>query len=94
MLKKFDLDPKYGPCYGMLFNIMKYLVLELISALFKLGVKRIDRWNWANSHQLNPSKKVKELVEKNLNDPNYTERYILLNYSINKVHFNLFIFIF
>jgi hypothetical protein len=21
MLKKFDLDPKYGPCYGMCFDL-------------------------------------------------------------------------
>ena len=60
-------------------------ILNKIS-LFKLGVKRIDRWNWANSHKLNPSKKVKELIEKNLNDPNYTERYFV----INKIYFFIY----
>ncbi|RNA22411.1 DNA polymerase delta subunit 4 [Brachionus plicatilis] len=50
ILKKFDLDLKFGPCFN---------------------VKRIDRWNWAKRHELDPPKVVKEILEKHTEDPKY-----------------------
>lgn len=52
ILKQFDLNIKYGPCYN---------------------IKRLQRWNWANGHNLKPPEKVKQLVDANQNDTDYTE---------------------
>lgn len=52
ILKQFDLNIKFGPCYN---------------------VKRLDRWNWAKSRNLEPPEDVKQLIDLNQNDPDYTE---------------------
>ncbi|CAF0871948.1 unnamed protein product [Brachionus calyciflorus] len=52
LLKKFDLDLKFGPC---------------------LNVKRIDRWNWASRHELNPPEIVKKILEEHPNDVEYAQ---------------------
>lgn len=52
LLKQFDLNIKFGPCYN---------------------VKRLDRWLWAKSHNLNPPEDIKLLIETNQNSTEYTE---------------------
>jgi hypothetical protein len=39
------------------------------------GVKRIDRWNWANSHEFDPPIEVKKILDAHPKDQEYQERF-------------------
>ncbi len=37
------------------------------------GVTRLERWEWADSHNLDPPERIKTLINANLDNPIYTE---------------------
>ena len=58
------------------------LIWRPVSYLSTPGITRIERWNRAEKHGLNPSRKVKELVSAHLNDERYTQWYYTLLFCI------------
>jgi len=66
LLRNFDLDTTFGPCTGeILFEIffMKY---------YFIGIPRIDRYERALRHDLNPPPRVLELINLYPNDRQVT----------------------
>ena len=41
-----------------------------------VGVTRLERWERANKHGLNPPQSVRDLILNHTEDTDYTERYI------------------
>ena len=64
----------------------------LIDQTLIVGVTRLERWDRANKHDLNPPQSVRNLILNHSEDTDYTERYsnkanILNGFSINGAHF-------
>lgn len=50
-----------------------------------LGISRLQRWERAALHGLNPPQEIKDIVLKENTDPEYTQRYYchVLTYSLS-----------
>jgi hypothetical protein len=45
-----------------------------------IGIKRLDRWEWAKRHGLEPPENVKQLIKENSNDSDFEERFVFQTY--------------
>lgn len=72
-LRQFDLNYKFGPAYGK--KKIPCLVVKFANKMsYEMkGVPRLQRWEWAKRHELDPPDDVKKLVEAHANDPEYEQ---------------------
>ncbi|KTG11088.1 hypothetical protein cypCar_00009717 [Cyprinus carpio] len=73
-LKKFDLDWKFGPCTGAFLTLLTNLYIKIkYNSVCVLGISRLQRWERAALHGLNPPQEIKDILLKESTDPEYTQ---------------------
>ena len=71
ILKKFDLNHKFGPCYGKADRCRWSVKMTCVQSYQTVGVERLERWEWARARDLDPPEMVRKLISDNSKDPDY-----------------------